>query len=406
MIRSRRGSQGTPIPGRDHRLIIIETHPIQYHAPVWRTLAKIGIPIHVVYGSDFSVQGYRDQEFCASFAWDQDLLSGVPHQILHPSGTSGGPSSYDEVPATGLNAALENLAPSALLVCGYTHPLDRAALLWALRRRVPILFRTEASDHAVSRHPFKALVRSTLLRLLYSQVRFFLSIGEEASRHYRRHGVPDRKILFSPYAVETAPFCLDRSRWQEIRGSTRRELAIPQQARVILFSGKLSARKGVDLLPAAAGSLPHQELVLLFLGDGPLRKELEAAQPGVRKCFVGFRNQSELSRYYLAADLLCLPSRHSETWGLVVNEALHHGLPAVVSDRVGCRHDLITPGSTGEVFPCGDVSGLAAALHRCLAYAGTSASAEACRERISAYSIEAAAAGIRQAWEQLMPCGS
>jgi glycosyltransferase involved in cell wall biosynthesis len=137
-----------------------------------------------------------------------------------------------------------------------------------------------------------------------------------------------------------------------------------------------------------------------------MRKELEAPQPEVRTCFVGFRNQSELSRYYLAADLLCLPSRHSETWGLVVNEALHHGLPAVVSDRVGCRHDLITPGSTGEVFPCGDVSGLADALSRCLAYAGTPGSAEACRERSSAYSIEAAAAGIRQAWEQLMPCGS
>ncbi|MFV9507628.1 MAG: glycosyltransferase, partial [Oscillochloridaceae bacterium umkhey_bin13] len=63
-----------------------------------------------------------------------------------------------------------------------------------------------------------------------------------------------------------------------------------------------------------------------------------------------------------AADLLVLPSDGSETWGLVVNEAMACGLPALVSDQVGCAPDLIIPDQTGTTFPHGDVSALVAQL--------------------------------------------
>ena len=57
--------------------------------------------------------------------------------------------------------------------------------------------------------------------------------------------------------------------------------------------------------------------------------------------FAGFKNQLELPPYYLAADLMVLPSRRQgETWGLVVNEALHAGLPCIVTDAVGCAVDF------------------------------------------------------------------
>ena len=67
-------------------LMIIETHPIQYHAPVWRYLNQVlGIPVTVVYGSDFSVEGYRDKEFGISIAWDADLLEGYKAIFLSKS---------------------------------------------------------------------------------------------------------------------------------------------------------------------------------------------------------------------------------------------------------------------------------------------------------------------------------
>ena len=75
--------------------------------------------------------------------------------------------------------------------------------------------------------------------------------------------------------------------------------------------------------------------------------------------FAGFLNQSEIPKAYVAADCLVLPSDSGETWGLVVNEAMACGIPAIVSDHVGCGPDLVIEGETGGVFPLGDIDALA-----------------------------------------------
>src|SRR5262249_35856009 len=87
----------------------------------------------------------------------------------------------------------------------------------------------------------------------------------------------------------------------------------------------------------------------------------EAERVGVRLVQAGFLDQTALGRAYAAADCLVLPSA-SETWGLVVNEALATGLPAIVSAAVGCAPDLIRSPRVGRVFPTGDVAALAAAI--------------------------------------------
>jgi glycosyltransferase involved in cell wall biosynthesis len=89
------------------------------------------------------------------------------------------------------------------------------------------------------------------------------------------------------------------------------------------------------------------------------------AQKKLPVTFAGFLNQTEIVKAYLAADCLVLPSDYGETWGLVVNEAMACGLPAIVSDRVGCGPDLIIDGVTGYIFPFGDITALAGKLLEC-----------------------------------------
>jgi glycosyltransferase involved in cell wall biosynthesis len=175
---------------------------------------------------------------------------------------------------------------------------------------------------------------------------------------------------------------------------------------VLLYSGKLSARKGIDLLIPAVGLLPEPErarLVIALLGDGDLRPRMvdDAARAGVVVRPLGFRNQGELSRFYHAADLLVLPSRASETWGLVTNEALLHGLPAVVSDRVGCAPDLVADGVTGAIFAAGSAAALSAALARALPLVARRDVREVCRRRAAGYSILRAAEGIAHAYRRV-----
>src|SRR5207237_3143553 len=96
---------------------------------------------------------------------------------------------------------------------------------------------------------------------------------------------------------------------------------------------------------------------------------------------------------YAAADCLLVPSA-SESWGLAVNEAMATGLPAVVSDHVGCAPDLVISGETGEVFPVGNIEAAAAALARVRSRGGREAMGPACRARAAECSFEQAAAGL------------
>jgi glycosyltransferase involved in cell wall biosynthesis len=93
---------------------------------------------------------------------------------------------------------------------------------------------------------------------------------------------------------------------------------------------------------------------------------MEAVLPG-RCRFQGFLNQSQLPEFYHSIDLLILPSIQGEVWGLVVNEALGLGARVLVSDRVSCRHDLVSDAAAGWVFHAGDPAALAAALEQAVA---------------------------------------
>src|SRR5690348_16591173 len=124
-------------------LAIIETHPIQYHAPVYRVLQQqFGVPVTAIYGSDFSVAGYRDREFGESFAWDTDLLSGYTSVFLSRQ-REGGAGSAEEVSALGLRDVLRRTRPTAVLLLGYSPRFFQTAILHACRLGCPLLFRAE-----------------------------------------------------------------------------------------------------------------------------------------------------------------------------------------------------------------------------------------------------------------------
>jgi glycosyltransferase involved in cell wall biosynthesis len=135
-------------------------------------------------------------------------------------------------------------------------------------------------------------------------------------------------------------------------------------------------KRPLDLIQAvrlARSRRPERPLHILFVGAGELLDEARAhcrdhlnpfgesaPSPGlVDASFLGFLNQSQIAEAYVAADCLALPSESTETWGLVVNEAMACGLPAIVSDQCGCAQDLVAPFRPDLCFPTGDISGLA-----------------------------------------------
>ena len=146
-------------------------------------------------------------------------------------------------------------------------------------------------------------------------------------------------------------------------------------------------------------------LHFLFVGEGEQRQILEARARATNWNsikFLGFKNQTELPRYYDLCDVLVLPSMF-EPWGLVINEAMNAGRAVVVSDQVGCAPDLVRGGENGEVFKAGDIAGLSLALHNLVSNrAKCRALGHKSLEIINKWSIEEDVAGLKKALAQAM----
>lgn len=391
------------IDEKKESLAVIHTHPIQYLAPLYREVQRQGVPVTAIYGSDFSVAGYQDEEFGTSVSWEVDLLSGYDARFLDRK-SRGGPESPEEAGVRGLWQALNEVEPTAIMLSAYYpwfHSL--AALLSAFyayksEKEVRLLLRAETTDHAEHRGGLKKTVRDTFLSSFYSLFDHFLYIGERSKNHYQRFKIGQERLSFSPYSVNTDVFQEGESKREKRRKKIRGDFGIEEDTYTVLFVGKISERKGVDLLvEALAGMEEKEEVALLFVGEGSMERKLRrrAQQEGVEVHFAGFQKQEDLSPFYHASDALVLPSRRGETWGLVVNEALHHGVPAIVSDQVGCAPNLIESGRTGEVFRNEDVEDLRQAILTVKSrYDRTEEHREEIRQFAEAYSIEVSARGI------------
>ena len=378
----------------NYRLGILETHPIQYKAPWFRALhAHGGVDLTVFYAMlpDATRQGVG---FGIDMEWDIPLLDGYPYDVLdnrarHPSVCRFGGCHTPGVTARIGGRGAKTAAPwDAWIINGWVVRSCLQALRGCRRAGVPAILRCEANDLR-PRAWWKTVIHRAILR----QFSVFMYIGQSNRDFYLRRGVQPDRLVEGLYAVDNDTFARRSAEARRERASLRRRWALPEDAIVFLFCGKFEPKKRpFDLLQAlrlASDSLPAH---VLMVGDGALRVECEAMvrRHALPVRFAGFLNQSEMPAAYAVSDCLVLPSDNGETWGLVVNEAMACGLPAVVSDQVGCHPDLIHDGLTGYTYPCGDVAALSQRLHS-LAHARphlTALGAEAHRA-IARYSIAA-----------------
>jgi glycosyltransferase involved in cell wall biosynthesis len=171
---------------------------------------------------------------------------------------------------------------------------------------------------------------------------------------------------------------------------------------------KLSLAKGLKTLFKAFSlfrkSCGRGRLVLV--GAGPAYAELLAYADELKLSafieFAGAMNLDGLASQYARALCLVLPST-SEPWGLVVNEALHYGCPAIVSESCGCRPELIVDGVTGFAFRAGDHRELSTRMaEACTAFADVALVAKNCQATIATFSPEHAADQIRRGCERVL----
>jgi len=206
------------------------------------------------------------------------------------------------------------------------------ALRWAESHELPIVstYHTLYDRYA---HYVKLLPRRYVrfriakhTNYYYNRVNHVITPSEASMKWLRRHSVSTPTSVI-PTGSPRPPL-FDRSQ-------VRHELGIPPEIKLLLYVGRLAREKNLLMLleSAATAFRTDPSLRLWLVGDGPFRAECVAKvrQLGIgdRVRFVGFVPRAEVDRYYAAADLFVFPS-YTETQGLVVQEAMQFGLPAVV----------------------------------------------------------------------------
>ncbi len=245
-----------------------------------------------------------------------------------------------------------------------------------------------------------------LLRHIYRNADALVTYGEHGRRYLLTEGVAAARIFVAPHAVDNALY--GRPVTREQIDAVRARLKVPAGARLILYLGRFSEEKGLEVLLEAARRTQAQDWVLGLVGAGPLRGPLERlierdAGLAARVRIGGYVSPSATPEYYAAAWAAVLPSVATpacrELWGLVVNEVFNQGVPIVTTNVVGAvAGGLVREDRNGLVVAERDSAALAQALDQMLLEEGLrDRLGAAAREDVAGWTQERRADGFEQA---------
>jgi len=290
---------------------------------------------------------------------------------------------------------LNKFGPDAIVCGGYNYHASWRALSWAEAHDVGFVLWSESNiQDARSGRGWIERLKSNFL----SRCDGFAVPGKSAHDYLLSLGVKAERITSAPNAVDNAWFAAHAESIRTRAPEFRHQLGLPD--RFILFVGRLVEAKGVfDLLEAYGrlGDDVRSQVGLVFAGDGDCRPELERRAKRILQgkiCFTGFVHREDLAALYALSETLLLPT-HSDTWGLVVNEAMACGLPIVVTSVAGCAADLVENEWNGYVVLPGDPEALKVAIdHLAMRDKVRQQMSVRSYQRIRQYSPEACARGL------------
>jgi glycosyltransferase involved in cell wall biosynthesis len=352
------------------RLAYFVSHPIQYQAPLLRLLAaESDIDLKVFFYSDFSLHAYHDREFGRAIQWDTPLLDGYDHQFLNCWGSKQRQSLIKQPIARNIYQQLQQGGFDAVWIHGWHWLCSLQALLAAERLNIPVLLRGESNGLKEPQQPVKYWAKTQFLNWLFAKISGFLCVGTLNRQFYQSYGIDESRLYSVPYAVDNNFFQQQARLASQHRQEFRQSLNLEPNRPIILYAAKLIAKKRPqDLLSAyrllSVDNSNKPKPYLLFVGDGNLRSQLEEEAKTINSeaiRFLGFRNQSQMPKFYDLCDVFVLPSDF-EPWGLAINEVMNAGKAVVVSDKVGCAPDLVRDSHNGRIFPLGNITALADAI--------------------------------------------
>lgn len=193
-------------------------------------------------------------------------------------------------------------------------------------------------------------LKEKLKYFLMSKANGYFSTCDLDDEYFIQYGANKNEIMRYPFAsiskVDLPLSYIDR----EQKNQYKKLLGITTP-KMILTVGRSVYVKGFDVLLNSLQGLSKDEVSIYFVG-GECKQEYRKIikEKKIENVFfVDNISQSELKKYYCAADIFVLPTR-SDTWGLVINEAMTYGLPVITTDKCVAGNALIENGKNGYII--------------------------------------------------------
>ena len=330
---------------------IVQHSPTQFDEPLYRYIAKETNYRFVVYyyGSD-GLTVIKDPEIGRHVGWS----TAADHGYAAVFCKGANPFQF----ARRVVQAKHDI----IIICGYNHPHALFTAIMAKLKGIPAGLR---SDNVLPRDGDRRLywlIKFLIYPLLFKLYTTGHPVGEQAGRYLTKLGFVKESIFCFPYAVDHQWFARKSSNARGDVAKLRAIWHLPPGGRVVCGVMKFTEREDpltlVKAFKVARKQLP--ELILLLVGDGPLRvnvEEIAGEQLGKTILLPGYQNYEMLPSVYAASDLFV----HTATgpWEVSVNEALACGLPVIASNAVGSAQELVIPNNIGCTFKHGDADELA-----------------------------------------------
>lgn len=309
---------------------------LHFHQRIARELPVRVLSMHL-HAQDFFPWSLQDRA-------GLELVSFAGHAISGPRAL---------ITAARVLVHIKRAGVQAVVVGGYADPVRAGVILAARKAGLACLLFGDSNSRAEANRGASRAKR-LVLPILLARCDAVLACGRLGREYFRSYGVAEDRIFISPYEP-------DYTRLQGLPAHRVSELAakhgLLDDRRRVVFSGRLSPEKRVDLLLGAfeKAAILRPDWDLIIVGEGPLRSSLQgrADSLGRRVRFLGFVDDpAELAAIYRSSHVLALPSDF-EPWGVVVNEALAAGMALVCSDVVGAAADLLVDGRNGRLFRAG-----------------------------------------------------
>ncbi len=318
-----------------------------------KSLSRLGVDV-ILYTSDLIPSRYLGTR--RQIQSPKEKLNGVLTRRL-PSWIE-----VHGVPLTrGISKALSKDEPGLVHAQEYYKPSSLQSYHSSRRLGIPFIFTQHMYAEPIGIWKLAWLaVEKTVAHVVAENAAHITAVSHAAQDFLVQRGIPEEKISLVPLGVDTSVFN------PKVSGEAlRRELGL-QDRKVVLFVGRLTRIKGVDLLARAFVKIHSvkPEVALVLVGSGDMKHWLKSffkssdVSSAVR--MLDHVPHNSMPSVYAACDVFVMPSRR-EVFGLSLLEAMAHQKP-VVASRVGGIPSIVTNGEEGLLVGSCNIEHFASAV--------------------------------------------